>query len=337
MQDDVPLTPQFIFETLTAFQRSAALKSAIELDVFTQIAVGNKTAFAIAEACDANSRGIRILCDALTAMGFLSKENGQYELNEQSGAFLNRHSPAYLGDAAYFLMSPPQKKAFDNLTEAVRRGSSILTEEGSLEPENPMWVKFANGMMQMMMPSAQIIADNLGIETERPIKVLDVAAGHGIFGITVAQKYKNAEIYAVDWANVLQVARKNAERFGVSNQYHTIEGSAFDVDFDDGYDVVLLTNFLHHFDKQTCEVLLKKIYNSLSDDGKVITLEFVPNEDRVSPPTEAMFSLVMLAATPVGDAYTFPEFKEMFERAGFSQNKHIPLAPLPQHLIVSMK
>ncbi|HEX8290097.1 MAG TPA: methyltransferase, partial [Pyrinomonadaceae bacterium] len=87
----------------------------------------------------------------------------------------------------------------------------------------------------------------------------------------------------------------------------------------------------------TNETLLKKVHKSLADGGKVITLEFIPNDDRVSPPSEAMFSLVMLAGTPQGDAYTFTELKEMFEATGFSQNEHIPLDPLPQHLIVSMK
>lgn len=101
--------------------------------------------------------------------------------------------------------------------------------------------------------------------------------------------------------------------------------------------MVLLTNFLHHFDKQTCETLLKKINKSLAENGKVMTLEFVPNDDRVSPPSEAMFSLTMLAATPLGDAYTFAELEQIFENAGFSNNQHIPLVPMPQHLIVSTK
>ena len=337
MQQTAPLTPELFFETITAFQRSAAMKSAVELDLFTKIAEGNKTAQAIAGACGASERGIRILCDVMTVMGFLSKENNQYDLNDISAAFLDRHSPAYVGDAVYFLMSPTQMQGYSNLTNAVRQGGSTVTEEGSLDPESPMWVKFARGMTGMMMPSAQIMAENLGFDTNRNLKVLDIAAGHGIFGITIAQKYPNAEIYAVDWANVLEVATENAEKFGVADRHHTVPGSAFDVEYGDGYDVILLTNFLHHFDKQTCEDLLRKIHPALAGDGKVLTLEFVPNDDRVSPPMEAMFSLVMLAATPAGDAYTFAELKEMFENAGFSRSEHIPLTPMPQHLIVSMK
>lgn len=337
MQQTAPLTPELFFETLTAFHRSAAMKSAVELDLFTKIAEGNKTAQAIAAACGASARGVRILCDVMTVMGFLSKENNQYDLTDVSADFLDRKSPAYLGDAAYFLMSPTQMQGFSDLTNAVRGGGSTVTQEGSLDPESPMWVKFARGMTGMMMPSAQIMAENLGFDANRNLKVLDIAAGHGIFGITIAQKYPNAEIYAVDWANVLEVATENAEKFGVSDRHHNIAGSAFDVEYGDGYDVILLTNFLHHFDKQTCEDLLRKIHPALAEGGKVLTLEFVPNDDRVSPPMEAMFSLVMLAATPAGDAYTFAELKEMFENAGFSRNEHIPLAPMPQHLIVSMK
>ena len=337
MQQTAPLTPMPVFEVMTAFQHSAALKAAIDLDLFTKIGEGNKTLADISRACDASQRGVRILCDSMTVMGFLKKENDQYDLNDTSAAFLNRRSPAYIGDAIYFLMSPTQMQGFATLTEAVKKGGTAVTEEGALDPESPMWVKFARGLVGMMMPAAQIIAENIGFEADRKLKVLDIAAGHGIFGIMVAQKYPNAEIYAQDWANVLEVAKENAEKFGVSDRHHTIPGSAFDVDFGGGYDVVLLTNFLHHFDIETCENLLRKIHDSLADDGKVVTLEFIPNDDRVSPPTEAMFSLIMLAGTPAGDAYTFAELKQMAENTGFSRNEHIPLAPMPQHLVISMK
>ena len=337
MQQTAPLTPDLFWETMTGYQRSEALKAAVELEVFTKIGEGHKTVRDIAEATGASERGIRILCDTMTVIGFLTKNDGEYGLTDMSAAFLDKNSRMYLGATMDFLMSSKIKSGFEDLTNAVRQGGSTVTEEGSLDPESPLWVKFARGMVGMMMPSAQGIAANLGFEPDRKLKVLDIAAGHGIFGIVLAQHYKNAEIHAVDWANVLQVATENAEKFGVAERHHLIEGSAFEVDFGDGYDVVLLTNFLHHFDRQTNESLLRKIHRSLAEGGKVMTLEFVPNDDRVSPPAEAMFSLVMLAGTPAGDAYTFAELKEMFETAGFSRNEHIPLAPMPQHLIVSSK
>lgn len=322
---------------MTGFQHSAAFKAAVELELYTRIAEGNKTAATIATACGAAERGIRILADSLTVMELLNKTDGEYSLTDVSATFLDQHSPMYMGSAVNFIMSPAQRRGFDDLTDSVRRGGSSITGEASLDPESPMWVTFARAMAPMMMGAAQMIPEHIGLDRDRKIKVLDIAAGHGVFGIMVAKAYPNAEIYALDWENVLTVASENAERFGVADRHHLLPGSAFDTEFGDGYNVVLVTNFLHHFDAQTCTTFMRKVYGALSAGGKAMTLEFVPNDDRVSPPSEAMFSLVMLAATPTGDAYTFAELREMMENAGFTRNRQIPLTPLPQHLIVSKK
>ena len=82
---------------------------------------------------------------------------------------------------------------------------------------------------------------------------------------------------------------------------------------------------------------MRKVNDALSPEGKAVTLEFIPNDDRVSPRAEALFPLVMLAGTPAGDAYTLAELKKMLEDAGFTRNEHIPLSPMPQHLVISSK
>jgi 2-polyprenyl-3-methyl-5-hydroxy-6-metoxy-1,4-benzoquinol methylase len=206
-----------------------------------------------------------------------------------------------------------------------------------MDPESEMWVTFARNMAPLMFPGAQMVAENIGFYTDRELKVLDIAAGHGIYGIMVAQKYPKAQIYGADWNKVLTVAKENAEKFGVADRYHTITGNAFESDFGTGYDVILVPNFLHHFDAKTNEDFLRKLNNSLAAGGKIMTVEFVPNEDRVSPPPSASFALVMLAATPAGDAYTFAELSRMFENAGFSHNEIVELQPMPQHLIISTR
>ncbi len=316
---------------------SAAYKTAIELELFTKVAEGNNTTASLATACGAAERGIRILADTMTVVGFLSKHDSEYSLTDVSAAFLDKRSQTYLGSCVEFLMSPAQMRGFNDLTNAVRNGGSLVQGEASLDPDSPMWVIFARAMMPMMMPAAQQIAERVGFDRDRKLKVLDIAAGHGLYGIMVAKAFPNAEVYAVDWKNVLTVATENAQKFGVADRHHLIEGDAFDVDFGGGYDVVLVTNFLHHFDAETCTKFMSKVNTSLTPEGKAMTLEFVPNDDRVSPPGEALFALVMLAATPAGDAFTFAELRQMCEDAGFSRNEHIPLPPMPQHLIVSMK
>ena len=336
-QAQMQVDPQPIWQIMTAFQHSAAYKTAIELELFTKIAEGNKTAADIATACGASGRGIRILADTMTVIGFLQKRDGEYSLKDVSAMFLDKKSPAYLGGAVEFIMSDAQRRGYDDLTNAVRKGGSQVKGDASLDPNSEMWVTFAKAMMPLMYPSAQAIAGHLGLPGDSSIKVLDIAAGHGLFGITVAQQYPNAQVYAADWDNVLTVASENAERMGVADRHHLIEGDAFDVAFGEGYDVALVTNFLHHFDAKTNTRFMKKVYDSLKPGGRAFTLEFIPNDDRVSPPGEALFALVMLAATPAGDAYTFAELKKICEDAGFTGNEHIPLAPMPQHLVISTK
>lgn len=337
MQQTAQVTPLPFFDVVTGYQRSAAMKTAVELDVFTKIGEGNSTAADIARAVGAAERGVRILCDCLTVMGFLNKDEGKYALNDLSSTFLDTRSPMFIGRAVDFLMSDAQKRGFEELTETVRRGGSAISGDASMDADSEMWVKFARGMMPLMYPTAEQVSGLIGLPTDAKIKILDVAAGHGLFGILAAKRYPNAEVFGADWQNVLAVALENAATFGVADRYHTIPGDAFETDFGTDYDVILVPNFLHHFDKEACTKFLEKCHASLKSDGRVITVEFVPNDDRVSPPMEAMFALVMLAATPGGDAYTFSELKEMAENAGFTRNEIVTLEPMPSHVITSLK
>src|SRR5262245_38831181 len=284
--------PQYIFETLNAYQRSAALKAAIELDIFTAIAEGTNTAEALAEKCQTSTKGMRVLCDYLTVIGLVTKEENRYGLTLDTAAFLNRHSPAYAGIASIFLQSPTLMQAFSNVTEVVKKGGAVFSEEGTMEADHPVWVDFARGMAPLMAMPAELIGKLAGVEAMESCKVLDIAAGHGMFGIAIARQNPKAEVVAVDWAKVLEVAKENAESAGVADRYTTMPGSAFDVEFGDGYDLILLTNFLHHFDPETNETLLRKVCAALKPGGRAVTFEFVPNEDRVTPSVSAAFAMV---------------------------------------------
>lgn len=330
-------SPQLFFQTINAHQRTEALKAAIELEVFTAIAEGNTTAAAIAKHCQTAERGMRILCDYLTIMEMLTKKDNQYALTLDSATFLDKRSPAYLGGAAEFLCSPELLEGHKQVAEAVRKGGTAVPNDGTTGPNNPIWVKFARGMAPMMMMPSQLIAKLVDPNADRKLKILDIAAGHGLFGIAFAKNNPQAEIHAVDWQAVLEVAKENAQKAGVADRYHTIEGSAFDVEFGTGYDLVLITNFLHHFDPPTNESLLRKVHAALADGGRVATLEFVPNDDRVTPPDAAGFSMMMLVGTPSGDAYTFAELEKMLANAGFSRSTIHPLPPTIQQVIISDK
>jgi 2-polyprenyl-3-methyl-5-hydroxy-6-metoxy-1,4-benzoquinol methylase len=315
-------TPERFFNAINAHQQTEAMRAAVELEVFTAIAEGNVTPTTIAKRCQAAERGVRILCDFLAIHGFLTKTQQSYGLAPDSALFLDRHSPAYMGGAIEFLLTNRIREGHLRLTDAVRRGGTALGE-GTLEPENPDWVKFAEAMMPLMHKPAEIMAGELKKGGEAQ-KVLDIAAGHGIFGISVAKQNPSAHVYASDWKNVLEVARKNAEFMGVAERYHLLPGSAFETDFGGGYDLALVTNFLHHFDPPTCTSFMRKVYGALKPGGRAAIAELVPNPDRVTPPTAAAFSMMMLATTPKGDAYTFEELKQISMGAGFTRAELAP-------------
>ena len=335
MLSETKVSPDLYFDTIFAYQRSAALKTAIELDLFTAIDEGAQTPQEIGAACDAPERGIRILCDYLASLGFLTKSQQGYAVTPDTAAFLSKRSPAYLGGTVTFLQSPELLRHLEGLTETIRRGApaaSLVSEE------NPAWVQFARAMVPMMMPAAQAIADildRLGVPAG-PMRVLDIAAGHGIFGIVIAQRRTEAEIVAVDWPAVLEVAGENARAMGVADRYRTLPGDAFKVDYGTGFDVALVTNFLHHFDRPTNVAFLQKVAAALKPGGRVVVLEFVPNEDRVTPPMAARFSLSMLALTPGGDAYTFNELSSMLEESGFHGATAHPLEG-PQTVVIATR
>ena len=331
--DSTP-SPELFFDTINAYQRTAALKAAIELGLFTALAEGASTVADVAARCGTSERGTRILCDYLTIIGFLTKTGARYEPTPATALFLSRHSPAYLGGTVEFLATPGLVKNFDDLAATVRTGT-VDEAHDTVSPENPVWVQFARAMMPMMIPAAEAIASMLSVESIRPLKVLDIAAGHGAFGLAIAKRNPEAEIVAVDWAPVLEVARDNADRAGAGARYRTLAGDAFRVDFGSGYQVALLTNFLHHFDGQTCVALLRKIRAALAPGGRLAVLEFVPNPDRVSPPFAASFSMTMLGGTAHGDAYTFDELRGMLESAAFTDVAQTVLPSSPQTVVTA--
>lgn len=330
-------SPELIFGSLLAYQNAFALKAAIELDLFTAIAEGATDAASLAKRVNAAERGVRILADGMTVQGFLRKEDGKYSLSPDSALFLDKRSPAYMGGMADFLVSEENIRNFSQFSDCVRKGGTVSNIGDNSKPVDHRWVMFAKAMGSMAMPMAGVLSQLVGANSAAEVSVLDIAAGHGMYGIIVAKNNPNVRVTAVDWPAVLEVAQENARKLGVSDRYSVRPGSAFDTDLGNGYDYVFITNFLHHFDIPTNEKLLRRFHAALKPGGKAITVEFVPNEDRVSPPMAATFSQVMLINTDAGDAYTFAEYESMCRNAGF-KNSHLQTIPeLPQRLVIAEK
>jgi ubiquinone/menaquinone biosynthesis C-methylase UbiE len=333
----VSVSPVKFFETMNAYQRTSALKAAIDLELFTAVGETKGGLDEISQRIKAPERGVRALCDFMVISGFLNKDLGKsgprYSLTPDSATFLHKESPAYVGGATVFMASPFVTDAFKDLASVVRAGGPLTDER--IEKENPGWVDFARAMAPMIYPVAEQ-TEKL-VRTCAETRVLDVAAGHGLFGIAIARQNANAKVVALDWPSVLAVASENARRLGVSDRYSLLAGDVLEVPFGNGFDLVLVPNLLHHWDRQAIQVFLKKAHAALAARGRIVVVEFAPNDDRVSPPVTAAFVMNMFALTQGGDAYTASELVGMLRNAGFSSCEVHALPPTPQTAIIATR
>ena len=325
--------PGAMFQAFNAYHLTAALKGAIELDLFTLIDTGATTAAQLARRANASERGVRIVCDFLTVNGFLTKKESIYSLTPDSAFFLSKQSPAYMGTAIFFLAHPAQMSGFLDMAAVIRKGGSVQ-DQNAVAPDHPFWVDFARNMAPISAVGAPAMAAILA-KPGVPQKVLDVASGPGAYGIEIARRNAEARITGLDWKNVVAVSAENAAQAGLADRYSTVGGDIFSADFGKDYDLILLPNILHHFDAETNVKLLRRMRAALRSNGTLATVEFVPNPDRVSPPAAATFSLVMLTQTPSGDAFTLAELQGMFQQAGFGASTTHEIPPSPQTLIIT--
>jgi SAM-dependent methyltransferase len=328
-------SPQLFFETVNAYQKTGALKAAIELGLFTAIGGTPSTAAEVAARCRCPERGIRILSDNLTILGFLTKDGSHYALTPSSAAFLDRNSPAYFGDSLKFLLAPALTEGFSDLASTIRKGSLHISEHGTTAADHPAWIAFARSMGPMMGPAADGAAALLPLNPARATCILDISASHGAYGIAFARKNPRAHLVALDWEAVLAVAEENALAAGLAGRFSKIVGDAFTVELGRDYDVALVPNFLHHFNVADCTRFLRRLHAALRPGGHVVIVEFVPNDDRITPPPAASFSLVMLGTTPEGDAYTFDEYRQMLTEAGFRDAQLHPLPPTAESAVIA--
>jgi 2-polyprenyl-3-methyl-5-hydroxy-6-metoxy-1,4-benzoquinol methylase len=304
------LNPTWLLDEFRAFERTLALRTAIEMDLFTRIGAGTNTIRALVAVSGASERGLRALCDYLTVQGHLAKRGTRYSLTLNSRLYLTTASPAYFGSAVKFFASDATVAAFCRLGRTVERGTAQAPDFTGLD-----WVEYARSMAPLAQATAQYAAEAL--VGDGPMQVLDVGAGHGLYGLAIAEQNPAAHIFALDAPEVLEVALENARLGEVEARYHSIPGDAFKTGLGGPYDLALAANLAHHFDQTANVKLFRKIRAALKPTGRIALIEWVPNADRISPSHDAAFALTVLATSAQGSIYTLKEYSQMLRAAGF--------------------
>ena len=329
-----PVAPTRLLQFSWGFAVPLMIDAAVRNGLFDALDRGPRTAAALAAEKAISERGARAVLNALTSVELLSKDGeGRYALTPESAHFLVSASPSYLGGvfrhASAELM--PRWLALD---EIVRTGGPLRhadDESGSAAH----FRDFVEDIMPLSFPPARALADVLVADHgESPMRVLDVAAGSGVWGIALAQRWPRARVTAVDYAQVLDVAQSVAARFGVGDRIEMRAGDMFEVDFGDGYQAALLGQVLHSVGEVRSRTLLAKVFRALAPGGVIAIAEFLVDEARAARTNALIFAVNMLVNSKVGDTFSFPEIAAWLTQAGF-ENVRTLEAPGPSPLILA--
>lgn len=279
-----------------------------------------------------SERGLRILLQALVGWRLLRRTGSRFELTPESATYLVPNRPEYRGEL--FLHHLEQLlPRWLRLPEVVRTGRPVPDSRSPAE----RYAGFVEALFASNYPAAKALQRHLQLaDRTEPFHVLDLGAGSGVWGIALAEGAPLVSVTAVDWPEVLVIARKKAAAYGVSDRFRWVEGSFFEVPLGSGYDLVVLGHVLHAEGIEGVRRLLRQSYDALRPGGQLAIQEFLPDDDRSGPPLPLLFAVNMLVNTEAGDTYTLAELRGWLEEAGFEAVETLPV-PAPSPMILAGK
>ena len=330
------VTPERLMELSFAYAPPLIISAGVSNQVFDSLEDGAKTPEQVAEKTGASARALRILMNALAGLNLLKKDRqGKYSLTPESAAFLLSKNPGT--HAGFFGTIAPQIiSRWLRLSDIVREGRPAVAVNQETEGTE-FFSQLVENIIPMSYPPAQKLADHLKVaKTKNEIRVLDLAAGSGIWGIALAQKSPGLRVTAVDWAGMIPTTKRITQKFGVGDRFNYVEGDILEANFGSGYDIAILGHILHSEGEDRSRQLLAKTFRALKSRGTIAIAEWLVNDDRTKPLPSLMFAVQMLVNTEKGDTFSFNEIKNWLEKAGFKKVRKVE-APGPSPLILATK
>ncbi|MBZ5583488.1 MAG: methyltransferase domain-containing protein [Acidobacteriia bacterium] len=328
------VTPERILQMAWGYAPPLMIEAGVRHRVFDILDEGPKDLQTVARLSGASVRGLRAVMNALVGYGLLLKNHeGQYSLASDAAAFLVSSKPGYLGGLARHTTDDliPRWLALRDVVQTGKPAAGVNQQQAGSE----FFEHFVEDLFPMNYPAAQALARALDLaNVNHPVKVLDLAAGSGVWGIALAQSSPRVAVTAVDWPNVLEVTRRVVARRGVAERYSYAAGDLAAADFGRGYDIAVLGHILHSEGERRSRALLKKTHDALKPGGTIAIAEFLVDDDRTGPPLGLTFAVNMLVATDEGDTYSFREIAGWLRDAGFEDARTVD-APGPSPLILA--
>jgi ubiquinone/menaquinone biosynthesis C-methylase UbiE len=335
MSASAPVTPERIMQFAWGYIPTVVLEAAIRHHVFDVLDAAPKTLKETAAATGASERGLRAIMNVLVGLNFLARDGQRYKLTAESEAFLVSTKPGFHGGILKHTSEQLMPKWLQlNEIVATGRPATSVNQEGA---GSDFFQKFVIDIFPMSYPSAQALARHLALDQSgAAVRVLDLAAGSGVWGIALAESSERVAVTAVDWVDVLPATRETVARFGLTDRFAFVSGDLLTADFGCGFNVATLGHILHSEGEARSKTLLRKTFKALAPGGTISIAEFLVNADRTGPVMPLLFAANMLVNTDDGDTYSFEEIRDWLTEAGFT-NPRLLEAPGPSPLILATK
>ncbi|OLC87058.1 MAG: hypothetical protein AUJ08_01180 [Thaumarchaeota archaeon 13_1_40CM_3_50_5] len=341
------ISPEPIFQMITGFWVSKALMAAVELEVFTKISGKQVTLQQLQDILEMEQRPTDVFATSLASLGLLkvTTENGRrlYSNSALADLFLDKNKSSYMGDIVT-MFDKRLYKGWDKLVLALKTNKPVSAEEGggaetifdqakSKEKIEEI-KKFTHSMHGVSIGPAMALAKSFDFSKYR--KMVDIGGGSGVYCIEVVKRNPNISAVVLDLEPVCQVAQEYIGKFNLQDKIQTTALDFWKEPLPSGYDVAFLSHILHDYDQDKDTFLLKKICDSLNNDGVVLISEWLINDEKTGPPPSALMGLNMIVESYGGRNYSFAEISKMLKTAGFKRIEKRPLAT-PAELIVGYK
>lgn len=333
-EQEVPMD-WIITQDMWGAAKAQALMAGVELDVFSAIYQGKSTCELVAKEARASGASMQRLLNALVACGYLHKDGDTYRVVATAVKFLVRGEIHYMGAAVRRLRA--HWAIWEQLTDVVKRGQSFhkvnQAEGGSM---------FFADHVQAIFPSNLHAAQNLVRDLPQNMReqvrhIFDIGCGAGAWGIALATALPEARVTALDFPEVINIARIYTRHFGVECQYEFVEGDFKTVHFaQETYDLVVLGYVLHNEGIEHGRELIRRSYEALRPGGWLLIADIIAQDDRTGPLIPMLFGLNMLVLTEHGDVFTEAEMKDALIQGGFGTINRLA-SPAPALFMLAKK
>ncbi len=296
-----------------AYAESRILHTAVELKIFDTINDQHISAKEISTVLNTDERATTLLLNALSALNLLHKQDNLFSLTSISKKYLLSGSGTCYNSMILFDAS--LWDVWGRLTQAVRTGKPVRTPDMyQTNKEDTECFIMAMHHLVSARGDAGLLAERLNLGGVQSI--LDIGSGPGIYPIAICRKYPHISATIFDLPGTLEVTKKVLKKESFDNRIILIAGD-YNVDpLPAGFDVTLLSNIIHSENEDTNKALMKKVYDTLNQGGRIIIKDHIMDESLTKPACGAIFSINMLLTTK-GRDYGFHEVRGWLVGAGF--------------------